>query len=326
MGFDVFGMCNALFDIQAEVRDDQLVRLGLEKGSMNLIGEELQRELVAEVYTQIVNSESGGSGANTMIGVAQLGGSACFTSCVGRDEHGAHYREGLAEKRVQPNMADGMGDTGICLVLITPDAQRTMLTFLGAARELKPDDIALNDLRSSRYLYVTAYLWDTDTQKEAVLHAMREANKAGVKVALSLSDPFCVDRHKSDLLRIVRDHVDVLFGNYAEAQSMTDTDNPPDALRVLSEHSEVAVVTLDEKGSLIRHGKDVHEIPPYPVQAVDTTGAGDMYAAGLLYGLTRGFSLEVTGRIASNAASQVVAQLGPRLDVINRSVIDSLTP
>jgi sugar/nucleoside kinase (ribokinase family) len=259
-----------------------------------------------------------------MIGIAQLGGTACFTSCVGRDEHGALYRNNLAKKRVQPNMADGEGDTGICLVLITPDAQRTMLTYLGAARELKPQDITLDDLRASTYLYVTAYLWDTDTQKEAVLHAMSEANRAGVKVALSLSDPFCVDRHKVDLLRIVQDHVDVLFGNYAEAQAMTDTDNPQDALRVLSEHSEIAVVTLDEKGSMIRRGDDVYDIPPYPVRAVDTTGAGDMYAAGLLYGLTQGLPLDVTGRIASNAASQVVAQLGPRLDKIERATIDQL--
>ncbi len=319
--FDVFGMCNALFDIQAEVRDDVLSELGLPKGAMLLLEEEQQRQIVPRIYTHIVNTEAGGSGANTMIGLALLGGQACYTSRVGGDEHGALYRQGLTQQGVQPNLGVGEGNTGISLILVTPDAQRTMCTYLGRSRELRREDVNVEDLRASRYLYITGYLWDTENQKEAVLYAMREANRAGVKVALSLSDPFCVDRHKDDFRRLLREHVDVLFGNCQEAQALTDTDNPKDAVRALAGHSDIAVVTVDEKGSLIQQGDDLYEIPVYPVTAVDTTGAGDMYAAGLLYGLTRGLPLDVTGRIASYAAAQVVAKLGPRLESIDDAMI-----
>lgn len=325
MRYDVFGMCNALYDIQAEVTEDVFDELGIQKGGMFLIEEEAQRQIVSRIYTHIVNTESGGSGANTMIGVALLGGRTCFTSRVGNDEHADLYREGLSSKGVDPKMGTGEGDTGISVILITPDAQRTMCTFLGQSRHLRREDVDVEALRASKYLYVTGYLWDTESQKEAVLFAMREANRAGVRVALNLSDPFCVNRHKEDFRRLIRDHVDVLFGNREEAQALTDTDNPRDAVRALAENSDVAVVTMDEKGSLIRQGDREFEIPAFRVEPVDTTGAGDMYAAGLLYGLTRGLPLDVTGRIAAYAAAQVVAKLGPRLEGIDNAVIAQLT-
>ena len=176
MRYDVFGMCNALFDIQAEVKDETLGDLGLTKGTMSLIGEPEQKEIVPRIYTHIVNTEAGGSGANTMIGVALLGGRACYTSRVGNDEHGTIYRDGLAAQGVQPNLGMTDGTTGISLILVTPDADRTMCTFLGLSRKLTRDDVNVEDLHNSNYLYVTGYLWDTDNQKEAVLFAMQEAN------------------------------------------------------------------------------------------------------------------------------------------------------
>lgn len=321
MYFDVFGMCNALYDIQAEVDDRLLAELGVEKGSMTLVEEDRQRGMVAAVYEHLVNAEPGGSGCNTMIGLAQLGGTASFTSRVGRDEHGELYHLKLSERGVKPNLGIANGVTGICLVLITPDAQRTMCTFLGLSRDLRPEDVNTTDISHSKYVYVTGYLWDTDTQKEAVLRAMHEANRTGVKVALSLSDPFCVNRHKEDFKRILREHTDVLFANFHEAQALTETQSPHEAVRALAEHCDIAVVTLDEKGSLILANGKLHEIPVYPVTAVDTTGAGDMYAAGLLYGLTHGLSLDKTGRLASYYAAQVVAQLGPRLGNIDRDAV-----
>jgi sugar/nucleoside kinase (ribokinase family) len=215
-------MCNALFDLQAEVRDETLADLELSKGTMSLIGEDEQKAIVPRIYTHIVNTEAGGSGANTMIGIAQLGGTACYTSRVGNDEHGTMYRDGLAAQGVQPNLGMTNGTTGISLILVTPDAERTMCTFLGLSRELTRDDVNVEDLRASKYLYVTGYLWDMENQKEAVLHAMREANRAGVKVALSLSDPFCVHRHKDDFLRLLKEHVDVIFANEDEALALTD--------------------------------------------------------------------------------------------------------
>lgn len=324
MSFDVFSMCNALYDIQAEVSDEILAELKLEKGSMILLSEEQQQAIVPRVYTHIVHTEAGGSGANTAFGVALLGGTACYTSRVGDDEHAGRYRAGLGERGVKPNLGTGTGATGVSLILVTPDAQRTMCTYLGRALELTEDDVNLDDLRSSKYLYVTAYLWDTDNQKAAVLRAMKAANEADVKVALSLSDPFCVHRHRDELLELINKHVDLLFGNYSEAEALTGTDTPEEALRVLSTHSEIAVITLDERGSLIRRGDTVVSIPVYPVKAVDTTGAGDMFAAGLLYGLTQGYSLDVTGRIASYAAAQVVAKMGPRLETIDQEALARL--
>jgi hypothetical protein len=322
--FDVFGMCNALFDIQADVPDGTLTSLNLGKGGMFLLSEEEQTAIVPSVAGGIVNTAAGGSGANTMIGIAQLGGTACFTSRVGPDDHGAMYRESLAAQGVQPNLGVGVGATGISLILITPDAQRTMCTYLGMSQTLRSEDVDLAALEASRYLYVTGYLWDTDTQKEAVLHAMAAARRAGVKVAFSLSDPFCVGRHRDDFLRLLDTHVDVVFANAEEAIGLTGAPTAREALGALAARvgdSGVAAVTLDRSGSLLQQGDVVVEVPVYPVHAIDTTGAGDMYAAGLLYGLTRNLPLRTCGRIAAYAAAQVVAHLGPRLPALSREAV-----
>lgn len=324
MSYDVFGMCNPLYDIQAEIPESLLHDLGLQKGGMFLIDEDKQKALVAQVSRHIVNAESGGSGANTMIGLALLGGKACYTGKLGHDEHGTLYAEKLREKSVTVCTAAGEGTTGICVVLITPDAERTLCTFLGICRELGPEDVDLNALRASKYLYVTGYLWDTDTQKAAVLKAMREARAAGVKVALSLSDPFCVHRHKADFLQIIQEHVDLLIGNHEEAQALMDVETPYEAIQAMRPYCDLAVVTLGAQGALLREGDTVLEIPAERVQPVDTTGAGDMYAAGLLYGLTQGWPLEKTGRLAATIAAQVVAKLGPRLDTLDRNLLTSL--
>ncbi len=323
--FDVFGMCNALFDLQAEVSEELLARVGLAKGGMTLLSDAEQKSIVPQVYRHIVNTESGGSGANTMIGVTQLGGSASFTSRVGADEHGRSYRDGLTKQSVKSNLGEGdAGETGVCLILITPDAQRTMGTYLGLARQLEPADVNEDDIRASRFLYVTGYLWDTDTQKEAVLHAMRAAKRAGdVRVSFSLSDPFCVMRHKADFQKLLSEYVDVVFANREEALAITDTDNVEDAALALAALTGgLAAVTSDKDGSLLAFGKEIVHIPVYAVHAVDTTGAGDMYAAGILYGLTQNLPLPVTGRIASYAAGQIVARVGPRLSAMDREAVE----
>ncbi len=320
--YDVFGMCNALFDIQAEVSDPQLTALKLSKGAMMLLSDAEQAAIIPEVKNQIVHTEAGGSGANTMIGVAQLGGKTSFTSRVGPDEHGRRYRESLTAMGVNPILGEGEGDTGVSLILITPDAQRTMLTYLGQSQSVTASDLDLEALRASKYLYVTGYLWDTDSQKAAVLTAMREANAAGVKVALSLSDPFCIGRHKSDFKELLEKHVDVVFANKDEACGLMDETDPRVAAKALAKLSGgLAAVTLDAGGSVLVSGDEIVEVPVYPVKAVDTTGAGDMYAAGILYGLTQNLPLAETGRIASYCAAQVVAKLGPRLDGIDPEAI-----
>jgi sugar/nucleoside kinase (ribokinase family) len=316
MRFDVFGMCNALVDLEARVEEAVLEQFRLQKGGMFLIDEAQRQTLVQQLSGQIIHSEAGGSGANTMIGVALLGGTACYTSKVADDEHGAIYRRSLSEKGVKPNLAIGEGNTGVSFILLTPDAQRTMCTYLGASQQLHPDEVNIDDLRQSRYLYITGYMWDTETQKQSVLHAMQEANRAGVRVAFSLSDIFCVRRHKADFQHLLEQHVDVLIGNAAEAQELTDASSPQDAARRLAEYCDVAVVTMDSRGALIQQGSTVYEISAFRVQAVDATGAGDMYAAGLLYGLCQSWELEAAGRLAAYTAAQVVTKLGARLDSI----------
>ncbi len=320
--YDVFGVCNPLYDIQAEVGDELLEEFGLQKGGMHLVDLDQQRAMLPRVHTHIVNSEAGGSGANTMIGLAQLGGTGVYTGKVGRDEHADLYRHGLEAKGVRANLGNADGDTGICLVLITPDKQRTMCTFLGESRSLERADVRVDDLSACSMLYATAYLWDTDTQKDAVQFAFEEANRLGVKVALSLSDPFCVARHKDDLLRLVRNHVDLIVGNWTEAQALTDTHTPEDACHALASWAEVAVVTKEAQGSVLRRGDEVHDVPVYPETRVDTTGAGDVYSSGLLYGLTRGLPLDATGRIATYIAGRCVATLGPRLPSIDLEAVD----
>ena len=324
--YDVFGMCNALYDLQAEVSDETLFELALDKGGMMLLSHAEQQAIVPRIYTSIVNTEAGGSGANTMIGVAQLGGTACFTSRVAPDEHGKMYARSLQAQNVVPHLGEGAGgatETGVSLILVTPDTQRTMCTYLGAAQELQESDINEADLHSSKYLYVTGYLWDTPTQKAAVLYAMKQAREFGVKVALSLSDPFCVVRHKEDFVSLLGEYVDVVFSNRDEAQEITGETEPRAALSKLTQmtRGKIAIVTQDKSGSFIGDGETVHFIPAYPVQAVDTTGAGDMYAAGLLYGLTQDLPLPVAGRIAAYAAAQVVAKIGPRLDALDKEAV-----
>ncbi len=321
MRYDVFGMCNPLYDIQAEVNESILEELDVQKGGMFLIDAEQQKRMVTRIYDHIVNAESGGSGANTMIGLSLLGGKACYAGKIGNDEHGTLYADSLRAKDVAVSVKSGDGTTGICLVLITPDAERTLCTFLGICRELGPDDLDLDALRSSSYLYVTGYLWDTDSQKAAVLRAMQEAKAAGVKVALSLSDPFCVNRHRTDFLDIIAKYVDLLIGNHEEAQALMGTDNPHDAIRATAPLCDLAVVTMGSQGALLRQGGRIVEAAAHKVRAVDTTGAGDMYAAGLLYGLTHGLSLEKTGELASYVAAEVVAKLGPRLESLQSEAV-----
>ena len=319
-------MCNALFDLQAEVTDTILAELAIEKGTMRLVSAEEQRALVPAVYTHIVNTQAGGSGANTMIGIAQMGGTTSFTSRVGRDEHGPMYRSSLEEFGVKPNLGEALeGETGLCLVLITPDAQRTMGTFLGVSQELHLEDVNVPDLVQSKYLYVTGYLWDTDTQKNAVEFAMREAKEVDTKVALSLSDPFCVGRHKDDFERLLREYVSVVFANRDEARMMTGEDDARLAARRLAQMcGGLAAVTLDKEGSILVQGDETCEIPIYPVHAIDTTGAGDMYAAGILYGLAKELPLPITGRVAAWAAGKIVAHLGPRLPSLNRESLAAI--
>ncbi|MFM7321477.1 MAG: adenosine kinase, partial [Armatimonadota bacterium] len=304
--FDVFGMCNAIFDVQCDVGPDVLAGAGLVPGTMRLVDRAEQASLLDAFGRHVVNSEAGGAGANTMIGLGQLGARSVFTSRVGDDAHGREYAASLHRWGVQPNLGTSAESTGVSLIAITPDAQRTMNTHLGASRTLSAEHLSLEDLGASGYLYVTGYLWDTEPQKAAVTAAMRHANSLGIPVAFSLADLFCVDRHKSDFNALLDAHVDVVIANADEAKEMTGIADVREAAVALARRTgHLAVVTMDRRGSLLVDASGVEEIPAFPVDTVDTTGAGDMYAAGILYGLVRSLDRRRTGLLASWLAAKV---------------------
>jgi sugar/nucleoside kinase (ribokinase family) len=294
------------------------------KGTMNLIDAERARELYAAMPPAI--EMSGGSAANTAVGVAMLGGRAAYIGKVADDQLGGVFRHDIRAAGVayeHPPANDS--STGTCLILITPDAHRTMNTFLGAGADLGPDDIDEALVRDSLVVYLEGYLWDPPPAKEAFLKAMRIAREAGRRVALTLSDPFCVERHRDEFLELARDHVDVLFANEAELMSLYQLTEFEAAVERVRADCEMAAVTRSEKGSVIVAGAQTHAIAAEPVeQLVDTTGAGDLYAAGFLVGLTQGRPLDVCGRLGGIAAAEIISHVGPRPEQDLRALASSI--
>ena len=312
--FDVYGVCNPLVDLLSHVPDSFLKKLGIEKNVMHLVTREQQQELLLALAEEKISLEvaAGGSGANSMIGISQLGGRSAFSGKIGRDEHGKLYREKLEALGVCDCLAEGEGATGSSLILVSEDGARTMNTFLGMSQELMNPDIDPDVIQSSKYLYLTGYLWDTESQKKAVLNALDEAKKREVKVALSLSDPFCVTRHKEDFINLLKGYASMVFCNQEEAFTLLDTEITQQAVETLSDWTETAALTIGAYGALISHQGETCYIDPLPVRVEDTTGAGDAFAAGFLYGMTHDLSPLDSGRIGATLAAAVIGQTGPR--------------
>ena len=312
--FDVYGVCNPLVDLLSHVPDSFLKKLGIEKNVMHLVTREQQQELLLALAEEKISLEvaAGGSGANSMIGISQLGGRSAFSGKIGRDEHGKLYREKLEALGVCDCLAEGEGATGSSLILVSEDGARTMNTFLGMSQELMNPDIDPDVIQSSKYLYLTGYLWDTESQKKAVLNALDEAKKREIKVALSLSDPFCVTRHKEDFINLLKGYASMVFCNQEEAFTLLDTEITQKAVETLSDWTETAALTIGAYGALISHQGETCYIDPLPVRVEDTTGAGDAFAAGFLYGMTHDLSPLDSGRIGATLAAAVIGQTGPR--------------
>ncbi|MCF8496619.1 MAG: adenosine kinase [Alphaproteobacteria bacterium] len=318
--YGVTAVGNALVDVLAPASEDfiqqQHALHGMEKGAMTLIDRPRAEELYALMEDR--TESSGGSAANTMAGFASFGGKGAFIGKVAQDDLGTVFTRDLRaqglEFTTQP-LALG-APTGRCLILVTPDAHRTMNTFLGASVELSPGDIeaAEETIASSQVTYLEGYLFDRDQAKQAFARAAEIAHAAGHRVALTLSDPFCVDRHRSDFANLVQNHVDILFANEKELCSLFQRDDVEDALATVSDACEIAVVTRSEKGAVIRAGGQRVNIQAAPVsKLIDTTGAGDQFAAGFLYGFTQGgLDLEGCGRLGALAAAEVISHIGPR--------------
>ena len=314
MGVDVFCIENPLVDLLVQVKDEFLEQMSLKKDHMMLVDESRYNYLIDNLEGYRMKAEPGGSGANTTLGIAQLGGSTAYCGKVGNDSYGRTYIEALEAAGVRSFVRDNGDITGSTVILITPDAARTMNTFLGACQQLGPADIPLEELKQAKSLYITGYLWDTASQQEAASLALRTAGAEGVHVAMSLSDPFCVKRHRDDFRRILEGYVDLVFANQEEALELTGKETTQEAMHELRTWCNGAVITMGGRGAYVSMGEEHAYLDPYPVKAVDTTGAGDAFAAGFMYAHSQGHSLYQCGRLGSYFAAQVIQRIGPRLE------------
>jgi sugar/nucleoside kinase (ribokinase family) len=310
---DVVGIGNALVDVLSHEDDEFIEANHLVKSSMELIDTERAEALYGVMGAGI--EASGGSAANTIAGIASFGGAAAYIGRVFDDQLGTVFAHDLRAAGVvfrSPPATDGP-PTGRCLIVVTPDAERTMSTYLGSSEFLGPEHVDPELIAAAQVTYLEGYLFDRPPAQEAYWKASQTAHDAGRKVSLTLSDTFCVERHRAVWRDLVADQVDILFANEEEAKALYEVDTFDEAFAAARADVEVAVVTCGAKGSVIARGDEVVRVAAHPVdQVVDTTGAGDLYAAGFLFGFTRDRSLEACGRLGSVAASAVIGHTGPR--------------
>ena len=311
--FDVLGIGNALVDVLSTEADEFIEAHGLVKGAMTLIDTDTAEKLYSSMGD--TTEMSGGSAANTLAGIASFGGRAAYIGRVRDDSLGQAFAHDLGSLGVHFSTSPATeGDpTGRCLIVVTPDAQRTMNTYLGASATLSPADLDLDLIRAAEVTFLEGYLFDRDDAKEAFRLAAEKAHAAGRKVALSLSDSFCVDRHRADFADLVDNGVDILFANEDEIVRLYEVETVEAGVEAVRGACEIACVTRGREGSDVVTADnvihvDIHQVP----KRVDTTGAGDLYAAGFLYGLTQGRSLHESGQLGSIAAAAVIGHIGPR--------------
>lgn len=312
----VYGIGNPLIDVLAHASDQDIEALELEKGTMTLIDSERGNQILKHIGNRERQYSCGGSAPNTMITLSALGIDTALAGMVGSDELGDIYIDRLKDKQVFSDLSVvSGGDTGSCIVLVTPDYERTMSTRLGVCQEFGPENVKHDLIANADYFYFTGYMWDTDSQKEAIRAAISTAKKNRTKVAFDVADPFCVERHRDDFHDLIENHVDVLLANRDEARLLLDFDDPERASAELAKKNVIAAVKNCADGSCItEYNSKTCLIDAFTVEAVDSTGAGDSYAAGFIYGLINGYSIAESGRIASYIAAQVVRQTGAQFD------------
>jgi sugar/nucleoside kinase (ribokinase family) len=311
--YDVAAMGNALLDVLAPADDAFLLRHNIAKGVMTLIDEFRALQL----YEALSGTReiAGGSAANTAAGVASFGAKGLYVGKVKDDPLGRSFAESLSQTGVEytTGMAAVGPATGCCLIAVTPDGQRSMNTFLGASSELAPGDIDETGIAASAVLYVEGYLWDSPAPKAAITRAMEIAKRAGRKVALTLSDPFCVGRYRGEFRELFDTRLDILFANEDEAMALFEVETFDEVLQAVRDWPGIAALTRSAKGCVIARGTEVHVIDAAPVaKVIDTTGAGDQFAAGFLVGLTRGKGLGECGKLGALAAAEVISHYGAR--------------
>ncbi len=322
---DVYGIGNAIIDLQVQIDESRFQDLGLEKGGMKLLEQDEQKQLLSSFEGSDLNRASGGSAANTMIALAQLGASTGYGCIVADDENGRFYLEEMKELGIELHARPVPGEvTGTSVILITPDAERTMNTHLGASALFGPEHVSEEMIRMSSWLYVEGYLFSSEGGRAAVDKAVAIAIEANVKIAVTFSDGFIVEVF-GDALRKTVAEADLIFANLNEAHSFAGEEDDEDKVfEMLRQSVSSVVMTRGEKGARVFHDGVESLIDPFPVEAVDETGAGDMFAGGFLFGLSQGLSGADSGKLACRLASEVVGQLGPRLTGDIRGIASSL--
>jgi len=313
MTIDIYGVGNALVDVQSHVTEETLAKLDYAKGIMTLVNDEAQTQVLSEIAGSPVTRCAGGSAANTIMGIADFGGKAAYAGKVAGDEIGTFFLDDMRKIGVNIQVPTADGQSGTCVILITDDAERTMLTNLGVSSTLSPSDIDEELIKQSKYVYIEGYLFTGEPTKSAALHAIELAKKHNVKVAFTVSDPFLIQYHKDEFWSLIEGPVDLLFCNLEEARALTGEHDAVACANAIHQHAENVALTLGGDGSLLMHEGKTIPIEGVDVTAVDTTGAGDMYAAGVLYGITNGLTWKQSGHLASHAAARIVSQLGARL-------------
>lgn len=314
--YDVLGIGNAIVDVLTHVTDDFLMAGKMTKGSMMLVSE----PEAASIYDKLGQCIecSGGSAANTIAGLASMGSRTSYMGKIKDDQLGAVFQHDITSLGAHfgTSIAEAGPSTAHCLVLVTPDAERTMCTYLGACINLTEDDIDEQTVRDANIIYLEGYLWDPEPAKDAFRKAIKIAHDAGNKVALTLSDPFCVDRHHAEFLALVKDGVDILFANEDEIKMLYGTNDVNEAALQVQQDCDIAAITLSAKGCIVTNADEIGHVQGRNVEKlVDTTGAGDLYAAGFLHALTNGRSIGECGALGNLVAAEVITHMGARPDI-----------
>ena len=314
--YDVTGIGNALVDFEFRATDQFFEENGIEKGLMTLVDEARQKELMQVIDTDHAKKQCGGSAGNTVIAINQFGGKSFYCCKVANDETGHFYMNDMKENGVDHNLnstALEEGVTGKCLVMVTEDAERTMNTFLGITETYSESNVDEEAIKASKYVYIEGYLITSENGKAAMKYAKKIAEDNGVKVAITFSDPAMVKYFKDPFSEVLGDGVDILFSNEEEAMLYTGKDTLIEAGEELKKIAKQFVITKGEKGAVIWDGDSFIDIDPFPAEAIDTNGAGDMFAGAIMFGVTNGYSFDSSGKLAAMASAKVVSEYGPRL-------------
>lgn len=322
---DVTAIENALVDLLVRAEDEDIDELGLKKGVMQLVEAADQASVLANLGKLTSEVELGGSAANALRGMAILGARLSYSSAVGEDEYGQAFSNRLAGLSIVNRLSIVKNPTGVCLVIVTPDGERTMNTHLGACRNYAKSHVPADDIRKSKIFFTTGYIWDTPSQIDAITHALDVAKESKVKIALDVADPFVVSRSGDVIRSLMRGTLSLIFANAEEAQMLVGCRGEK-AAKVLGETVEIAVVKDGAQGAYICHDGKITFVQSIKTNVIDTTGAGDMFAGGFMYGLSRGLSMETCGRIATILASDTISHMGVRLSPNIASRVKEILP